>query len=150
MKEIMGGIALFGLSLLMVLGYLRADVDAGPAATVAALFIAVGLPALGGFALLRRHHRLKHGIESRTAMLRQQTLESEVLRFAALHEGRLTAVEVTAELGLPVEQAKQVLDGLMVRGLADIEVSDSGLLVYRFHDIEYIAEKKQTRSLLDD
>lgn len=149
MREIVGSVALFAISLVMLWGYLRSDVEAGAVATLAALFVTVGLPALVGVALLRKHRRMGRGRSDRTALLRQQTLESEVLRAAVTHHGRLTVIEVTADLGVSAEEAKDVLDGLMVKGLADIEVSDSGLLVYRFHEIEHLEEKNRTRNLLD-
>jgi hypothetical protein len=150
MKDLAGGIALLVLAAVMLLGFLRSDADAGSFATLGALFVAVGLPALGGLALLRRRLRSQRLSGDRTERLRQQTLEAEILRFAGRHEGKLTAVEVASDLGVRVEEAKRVLNELMVRGQADIEVTDSGVLVYRFHDIEHLDEKKRTRGLLDD
>jgi hypothetical protein len=150
MKDLAGGIALLVLALVMLLGFFRSDADAGSIATLGALFVGVGLPALGGLALLRRLLRRQRRSGDRTERLRQQTLEAEILRLAGRHEGKLTAVEVASDLGVRVEEAKRVLDELMVRGQADIEVTDSGVLVYRFHDIEHLGEKKRTRGLLDD
>jgi hypothetical protein len=150
MKDLAGGIALLLLALVMLLGFFRSDADAGSIATLGALFVAVGLPALGGLALLRRRLRRQRRSGDRTERLRQQTLEAEILRLAGRHEGKLTAVEVASDLGVRVEEAKRVLDELMVRGQADIEVTDSGVLVYRFYDIEHLGEKKRTRGLLDD
>ena len=150
MKDLAGGIALLLLALVMLLGFFRSDADAGSIATLGALFVGVGLPALGGLALLRRLLRRQRRSGDRTERLRQQTLEAEILRLAGRHEGKLTAVEVASDLGVRVEEAKRVLDELMVRGQADIEVTDSGVLVYRFYDIEHLGEKKRTRGLLDD
>jgi CRP-like cAMP-binding protein len=150
MKDLVGGSALLVLALVMLLGFFRSDADTGSFATLGALLVAVGLPALGGMALLRRRLRSHRSSGDRTERLRQQTLEAEILRLAGRHEGKLTAVEVASDLGVRVEEAKRVLDELMVRGQADIEVTDSGVLVYRFHDIEHLGEKKRTRGLLDD
>ncbi len=69
---------------------------------------------------------------------------------AARGDGRLTVVEVVAELAVPDDTAKQALDALMTRELAEIEITDSGVLVYAFHDIQHLSEKPRARGLLDD
>lgn len=143
-----GGGGLLLLALFMLVGFLRADVDASAPATLIAVLIGVGLPAAGGVALIARPGARRR-LEQRREELRRQTLEAEVLRLAARHGGRLTVVEVVTELAVDADGAKQVLDALMVRGLAEIEVTDSGMLVYTFHDVASLPDKSSARGLLE-
>lgn len=143
----LAGSALIALAAFMFIGYLRADVG-GPAA-LAALLITVLLPGAAGVALVTG--RLGSGRRSgaRTAELRQQTLEAELLRLAGRHGGKLTIVEAVGELAISPEQAKHALDALAVRGLADFEVTDSGVVVYAFHDVQRLGDKPHSRGVLE-
>jgi hypothetical protein len=134
----------------MFIGFLRADVDPSAPATLIAVLIAIGLPAAGGAWLLATHFGLGRGLAERKERLTRETLEAEILRMAGRHDGKLTVVEVVAELAVPDKTAKQALDALMTRELAEIEITDSGVLVYAFHDIEHLSEKPRARGLLDD
>jgi hypothetical protein len=139
-----GGIALLALAALMFFGFLRSSAPLGSPATLAALLIVVALPAAGGAMLLRSGPN-----RARLERLRQQTIEAEVLRMAAQEGGRLTAVEVAATLALPPEAAKQALDSLVERDLADIGVSDEGVVVYMFHDSKHLGGKGSVKGILD-
>ncbi len=149
MGRLLGGATLVGVALLMFLGFLGADVDRSAPATLTAVVIAIGLPAAGGAWLLAAHFGLGRHRAERRVRLRQETLQAEILNLARRHDGKLTIVEVVAELAVPDDLAKQALDALMTRELADIEITDSGVLVYAFHDIERLAEKHEARGLLD-
>jgi hypothetical protein len=139
-----GGIALLALAGFMLLGFLRSSAGLGSPSTIAALLIVVVLPAVAGFTLLRGGPN-----RARLAELRERTIEAEVLRMAAQQGGRLTAVEVAAALALPPESAKQTLDSLVERDLADIGVSDEGVVVYVLHDYKHLGSKHTTKGLLD-
>ncbi|CAN5769665.1 hypothetical protein BH23GEM10_BH23GEM10_02890 [soil metagenome] len=141
------GWALIALAAFMFVGFLGADV--GGAAAIAALLITVVLPAGAGVALVSGRLRGVGSGSSRTAELRQQTLEAELLRLAGRHDGKLTIVEAVGELAISPEDAKQALDALAVRGLADFEVTDSGVVVYVFHDVQRLGDKPHSRGLLE-
>jgi hypothetical protein len=143
-----GGVALLLIALFMFVGYLGADIESGGAA-VLALALVVGLPAAGGIALLAKHFRGGGKVAERKADLRRQTMEAEVLRLAGQHHGKLTVVEVVSGLALPPEEAKDVLDSLARRELADLQVTDSGVIVYAFHDISRLSEKSKAKGILD-
>lgn len=145
----MGRIAgwlLLALAAFMFVGYLGADVS-GPAA-IAALIIAVALPAAGGIALIRGGS-VGGKLTARREELRRDTLQSEMMRLAVQHQGRITIVEAVAALAISPEEAKDVLDALAVQGLADFEVTDSGVVVYVFHDVRGLGEKHQAKGLLE-
>ena len=149
MGRLLGGIGLLALASFMVVGFLGADVDPSALSTLVALLIAAGLPAAGGSWLLARHFGAGRRIEGRREALRRDTLEAEILRMAGRNDGRLTAVEVAGELAIPTGTAEELLNELMAREMADIEVTDSGLLVYNFHDVRHLSEKDAARGLLE-
>ncbi|TXD38880.1 hypothetical protein FRC98_00300 [Lujinxingia vulgaris] len=67
--------------------------------------------------------------------------ENRILRFAQHNQGRLTVEEAALGCHLSVEQARQLLDRLVVRGSADTWVSDAGALVYVFHGLSNDQDK---------
>lgn len=141
-----GGWALIALAALMLVGFLRSDATLASPAVIAALVIAVALPAGGGVMLLRGGGGRR---AARLEQLRRQTVEAEVLRLATQHGGKLTALEVATALALPPESAKAVLDSLNERELADLEITDAGVIVYSFHDARHLGGKHSARGILD-
>ena len=148
MGSLVGGVALLALALFVFVGFLRTG-DPFALRTLFALFIAAGLPAAGGSFLLARHFGVGRRIEGRREELRRDTLEAEILTMAGRHGGRLTAVEVAGELAVPTTLAEELLNELMAREMAEIEITDSGLLVYTFHDVRRLSEKETARGLLE-
>jgi hypothetical protein len=147
--RLVGSGLLMLLSLFMLLGFLRSDAALGAPATVVALLIAVGLPAAGSVALAAGHLRGRGRLARRREELRRQTIESEILRLAEQRGGRLTAVEVASDMAISPEAAKDALDSLALRELAELEITDSGLLVYAFHDVRHLREKPHAKGVLD-
>jgi hypothetical protein len=143
------GVTLLAVSLFMLVGFLRSDADAGAPAMLAALLLTVALPAAGGIALLTAPFRRGARLAARKEALRQQTYESEILRLAAQRQGRLTAVELVTEFAITPDKANELLESLMVRQLADVEVTDSGVVVYVFHDVRHLADKPHAKGILD-
>ena len=132
----------------MLLGFTQADVQGGPA-TIVALLIGTGLPVAGGAWLIAGHFGAGRVRGERREALRRETLEAEVLRLAGWHSGRLTAVEVAEELAVSPATAEDALHALALRKVADLQVTDSGVLVYVFHDVAHASDKDQARRLLD-
>ncbi|MEO7457860.1 MAG: hypothetical protein ABIY52_16505 [Gemmatimonadaceae bacterium] len=142
-----GGVVLLIVSALMLLGFMRSGASLFSPTAMFAVLLSVGLPAIAGFTLLRSS--LKGSPRKRMELLRQQTIEAEILKLAMLHQGRLTAVEVESVLALPAGEAKAMLDALVLREVADLEVTDDGVLVYTFHDARYLGGKNDAAGLLD-
>jgi hypothetical protein len=142
-----GGIALLVLAALMFLGFVRSDASLSAPATIVALLITAVAPAVGGIALLRGGGTAR---SRRLDQLRQQTIDAEILRLAVAEGGRLTAVEVATALTLTPEAAKEKLDDLVGRDVADIAVTERGVVVYTFHDAKHIGGKGDAKGVLDD
>ena len=149
MTKTVGAAALAILALFMLVGFLNSDAALSAPATLTALALTVGLPAVGAGLLLRSQSRERNRLSGRKALLRQQTFDAEILRLAGEHDGRLTAVEVAARLAVTPEDAKEALDRLAVRGHADIQVTDAGLLVYSFYDVRHLGGKASAKGVLD-
>jgi hypothetical protein len=147
LKRLLGGWGLVVLAAFMLMGYFRADVDGG--AALMALAITVLLPGAAGIALIAGHYRGGARVRDRKTDLRQQTMEAELLRCAEQHGGKLTIVEAVRDLAITPEEAKQGLDALSLRGMAEFEVTDSGVVVYAFHDLQRLSEKSQARGILE-
>jgi hypothetical protein len=149
MKRLAGAFALGALSLFMLTGYLRSDIDGSAPAAMAAFALVVLLPGVGAL-LLARSHFAEHGREgARKEELRLQTIESEVLKLAVARGGKLAAVEVATQLALSPEQATEALDRLALRGQAEYEVTDAGVIVYAFRDILHLGGKASAKGVLD-
>ncbi len=148
MRKLLGAALLAAIALFMLAGFLASDAVFG-AATLAALALSVGLPAAGAGLLARSHFAERAGLLGRREHLRRQTLDLDILRLANEHGGRLTSVEVAMELSVPPEDARSALDRLVTRGVADIEVTDAGVLVYGFYDIRHLDSKSSARGVLD-
>jgi hypothetical protein len=58
--------------------------------------------------------------------------EHAVLQLAEKEQGRLTVLEAAGRCDLTVDQAKALLDGLVLRKVAQMQVSEAGVLVYVF------------------
>jgi hypothetical protein len=84
------------------------------------------LPIVCGVRLYRR---------TRQAVTRRTVEDSEkiVLQLAKKRRGALTVAEVAANSALTLEQAKATLDRLNVQGFNEMDVSDAGIIVYKFH-----------------
>lgn len=149
MGRVAGGVALLLLALFMLLGFVRSDAALSAPATIAALLITVGLPAAGGIVLMNPRFMRGKQLAARREQLRQQTFESEILRLAGQREGRLTTVEVMTEFAIPQDQANALLESLVARELADIEITDSGVVVYAFHDVRHLGDKPRAKGILD-
>jgi hypothetical protein len=83
------------------------------------------LPVAGGLLLYRRVRRAVAGrqVDER---------EAAVLKVVKQRKGTVTAVDVAADCGMSLEHAQETLDGLQRHGFCEMDVADSGMVVYRF------------------
>ena len=147
MNRTTGGIALLAVAGLMFLGFMRSNASITAPATIVALLLTTVAPAIGGVALIRGTGT---GRSRRLDQLRDQTIDAEILRLAVSEGGRLTAVEVATALTLTPEVAKEKLDALVGRDVADIAVTERGVVVYTFHDAKHLGGKSDAKGVLDD
>lgn len=141
------GIFLIAVGLLMALGFSQAQLTQGPLAVFFAVLIAVVLPLGGGAFLLWESYRSQRVLKASKSSLAQKTLRAEILKLAAQNEGRLTVLEVTQAFALDQAQAEAALDALALEGLADHQLTDEGLLVYHFSEVQQLKNKAQSKRL---
>ena len=149
MNKLIGAVLLALVALFMLAGFLNSSVALSSGAALAALALTVGLPAAGAALLARGHFAEKSRLTGRKAELRQNTVDAEILRLAGEHRGQLTAVEVATALSMTPESAAEALKSLGIRGQADVEVTDDGVLVYSFYDVRHLGGKSTAKGVLD-
>ena len=71
--------------------------------------------------------------------------QHRLIRLARERGGSLTVLEAAADCRMTVEKAEEILRDLAVRGHAEVRVSDSGMIVYHFLEIERQDEKGRAR-----
>jgi hypothetical protein len=70
--------------------------------------------------------------------------ERRVLRLAERERGRVTVPEVAAQCGLTLAEAKAELDRLVLEGVADLNVTASGVLVFVF--VGFLSDEEKARA----
>lgn len=149
MNKLIGAAFLALLALFMLAGFLNSSLALSSGSAIVALLLTVGLPAAGAVMLARGHYADKSRLTGRKAELRRNTIDAEILRLAGEHGGRLTAVEVATALSMTPESAAEALSQLGIRGQADVEVTDDGVLVYSFYDVRHLGGKSTAKGVLD-
>ncbi len=149
MKKSTIGIALIILSLFMLMGFFNADVEAGALVQLLSLVITVALPFAGGSYIIYSHYKEKEKLISNKNDLRNKTLEAEILKLAEKKGGKLTVVEVMSDLALNKDTAKELLDSIASQSLADVELTESGVIVYSFYEIRHLKDKQKAKGVLD-
>lgn len=71
--------------------------------------------------------------------------ERRVLRLAEKERGRLTVPETAARCNLTIGEAKEALDRLVVQQVAELHVTESGVLVYVFPGFLSDTDKARAR-----
>lgn len=105
--------------------------------TLAAIF------TTGGAALLySAARRRRRALASADPARHLRHLEPKVLQLAQERAGRISAVEASAVLGAPFEDARKLLETLTSQGACQIVVTEEGAVVYRFPELEPGARKR--------
>ncbi len=151
MDKLVGGIALTFVAAFMMIGFLAGGgADQSAVVRLFAFGVAVGIPGAAGGALLYQHtRRTRLTGPSGPDQLRGQTHQSEVVKLAQGRGGRLTVVEIVADTALSIDQAEAAIAALAERGMAEVEVTDGGLIVYVFPDLVQLPGKGKSRGVLD-
>ena len=67
-----------------------------------------------------------------------------MLRLAEIEHGRVTIPEVAARCTMTVEESKEELDRLVLNEVAEIQVTETGVLVYVFPG--FLSDKDKARA----
>jgi hypothetical protein len=86
-------------------------------------------------------------LDAAAQLVRYRRQQNRIVRLAREHGGRLTVTEAAADSGFTVEETAEILKKLSDGGFVEIEVTDSGLMVYRFPEVLYGHEKHWSRGI---
>ena len=86
-------------------------------------------------------------LDAAAHLLRYRRQQNRVVRLARQRGGRLTVTETAADTGLTVEEAAEILKRLADGGVVEVEITDSGLIVYRFPEVLFAHEKHWSRGV---
>ncbi len=116
----------FGLFLNAILIPAAITVEASELAAMAGAVIAFGiLPLVSGVILLNSvNKKIKKEIEDFNEKL--------TLKIAKENKGILTATEFSQQTDFNIADSGKILDSMVVRGIAQADVTDEGLIEYRF------------------
>lgn len=79
---------------------------------------------------------------------RYKTREAAILQLAHRSGGRLTVAEAAIGTGLTLREAEKLLNELVRKGYADLQVSPTGVLVYRWFPLTSAADKNRAEPLV--
>ncbi len=86
-------------------------------------------------------------IHRKERLAEESRVHDAVLELAMRSHGRLTAVEVATHLNVTTEAATDILESMRTRRLATLQVSESGVSVYRFDQIISPDEKNRAETV---
>ena len=86
-------------------------------------------------------------LDAAAHLVRYRRQQSRVVRLARQRGGRLTVTETAADTGLTVEEASEILKRLADGGFVEVEITDSGLIVYRFPEVLFAHEKHWSQGI---
>lgn len=138
MKKLIGGGVLIFAGLVMLLGFIvnltKNPVEFGD--LVAALLFG-GAPITIGGALIRSHFKDKQkALQGKEDALQKQR-EKQIIRLAQQKGGRLTIPEIAVDTSMSTEEAEEFMRELVSKGYVDMQVTDSGVIVYEFYEIAH-------------
>jgi hypothetical protein len=120
-------LGLFGFVILtgVLIGLLEGTSEYSLFTNLLLSFLLGCVPLAVGVLLLRR-------VRNSVARREIEAREAQVLRVAQERQGTVSAVDVATGCGMSLEQAQKTLDQLHLRGFSEMDVEDSGTVVYRF------------------
>ena len=133
-KLIVGGCLVF-IGLFMLLGFFASTKPSTLGVDVMLLLMFVLAPAISGAILIRSHFREKQRTVAMQIKTQRMHQEKEILRLAKEKGGRLTVAEIVAETSIDIDAAEELMREFMIKGMADMKTSDSGLISYEFFDL---------------
>lgn len=79
----------------------------------------------------------------------EQEKQSLVLKAAKQNNGRLTIAEVAMDTTLSLDESKSILESMCTEGIAELQITDGGSLVYVFTGLLTDKEKDTAKEPLN-
>lgn len=123
------------VGLFMLLGFFASTSPSTVGTDAMLLLLFVLAPLLSGTFLIRSHFKQKKTAVAAQKKAERALQEKQVLRLAQEKGGRLTVAEIVAETNIDIDAADELMREFVVKGMADMKTSDSGLLSYEFFEL---------------
>ena len=135
LKSIIAGILIaFGALMLLGVSVNLSESALEAADIIGAIVFGIG-PIAGGGLMIRGRVKAKQQAlhaKERDAYVRH---EKEIIRLAQSRGGRISIPEIVAETSLSSDEADAVMRKMTTKGYVDMQVTDSGVIVYEFYEI---------------
>jgi hypothetical protein len=135
MKRIVGGSVLIFLGLFMLMGFFVSTKESSLMGDIMMILLFVFAPIIGGIFTIRSHYISKAKASKDQKKALQGAHEKEIILLARQKGGRLTIPEIITESSLNSEEAEEAMKELVVKRYADMNMTDSGVIVYEFYEI---------------
>lgn len=116
--------------------------DAGAHRSIAPFAVGVSLSIVGSLLWM-----LGKRLDAAAHLIGHRRRQNKIIRLAQRRGGRLMITEIAVETGLAVEEVEDIVTGLVNGGYVEVEVSDSGVVVYRFPEALFAHEKHWSRGV---
>ena len=100
------------------------------------LSVGVALVILGALLWL-----LARKLDASARLVRYRRQQNAIVRLARERGGRLSVTEAAADSGLTMQEAESILKELVDGGYVELEITTSGMVVYRFPEVLFAHEK---------
>ena len=138
-KLVIGGVLIF-LGAFMLLGFavnLSEKSFAIDIGDIVAFILLSAAPIIVGSVIVRSHFTGKRRlIEAEQKALYEQR-EREIIRLAQQKRGRLSIPEIAVATSMNTEEADKMMREMAAKGYVDMQVTDSGVIVYEFYEIAH-------------
>ena len=79
--------------------------------------------------------------KQRNQKINYESPEKSIVKLAKEHNNKITIIDVIRETSLTSKQAEDTLKDLASRGLAEVDVKESGTVVYVFRDVDSVSNE---------
>lgn len=123
------GIVVILFGFVMIAGGLINLFESPREESVGELLVMTGIlgvvPVAAGFMMCRR-------MRAKARYRRDELIERQIPQLAKDNQGQLTISDVSMHLSVPSTKAKAILDQCHLNHLADLQISDTGVVIYQF------------------
>ena len=112
-------------------------------------FIWLIIPVMAIFFGLKYLRKLRTTRPTPDFRARGQTIEYQILQLAKKKGGELTVTDVVLGTGMPMKKAEETLNAMVDSYRVNMQVRDSGIIVYEFTELKNKAEEQRPPELTD-
>lgn len=112
------------------------------------LFFGIMPLGLGGY-LIKKSTQIRKEFLSDAENMTEQAMERRVLQIASELGGKVTPSEVALKTHITLDKANELLQSMQEGGYAELEITQSGAIIYYFRGFLSNDDRKNAKGLLD-